>query len=482
MVARRGSGRVVLGIDADAITGFHDACLAGRGGTPAGEAVWEWIAENHRRNTMLWREEDRARRTDVPDAVIVQCKRNIDQHNQRRNDAVEAIDDCIQARLEAIEPDPDVRLSSETAGAMIDRLSILALKIHHMRLQTLREDAGDEHVARCRVKLERLVQQRLDLAACLDRLLIEARRGKTCFRTFRQFKMYNDPALNPELYGRRRGGSGAEQGEARVDVLVPTCDRPAALAVTLTALFAQNLGPARIVVSDQGETIEAASAPEVAAVLRLLRTRGIEVEVHRHLPRRGLAEQRAFLLGQSRAPYVLFLDDDVVLEPDLLARLANTLRTEGCGFVGSAVIGLSYLDDVRPHQQAIEFWDGPVEPEEVLPGSPQWERHHLHSAANLYHVQQRLGLTATCQRLYRVAWIGGCVLFDAEKLRAVGGFEFWQDLPDQHCGEDVLAQLRVMARYGGCGVIPSGAYHQELPTTVPVRKVDAPLVLDVAGQ
>ena len=72
-------------------------------------------------------------------------------------------------------------------------------------------------------------------------------------------------------------------------------------------------------------------------------------------------------------------------------------------------------------------------------------------------------------------------MFDVAKLRAVGGFEFWQELPSEHCGEDVLAQLRVMARYGGCAVIPSGAYHQELPTTVTAREVDAPKVLSVAG-
>jgi hypothetical protein len=68
-------------------------------------------------------------------------------------------------------------------------------------------------------------------------------------------------------------------------------------------------------------------------------------------------------------------------------------------------------------------------------------------------------------------------MYDAAKLRAVGGFAFWKQLPCDHCGEEVLAQLRLMARFGGCGLIPSGAYHQELPTTVPLRDVDAPKVL-----
>jgi hypothetical protein len=167
----------------------------------------------------------------------------------------------------------------------------------------------------------------------------------------------------------------------------------------------------------------------------------------------------------------------VLIESDLLARLHRMLVEQRCGFVGSAVHGLSYLAVARPHQQHIELWEGPVVPESVSPGSVAWERHHLHSAANLFHVQQRLGLTPDAARAYRVAWVGGCVLFDTAKLRAVGGFDFWPQLPVEHCGEDVLAQLRVMARFGGCGMIPSGAYHLELPTTVTARQVDAPEAL-----
>jgi GT2 family glycosyltransferase len=262
-----------------------------------------------------------------------------------------------------------------------------------------------------------------------------------------------------------------------VDVLIPTCNRAAALAVTLTSLFAQTHAALRIVISDQGEAGVLAASGELAALLRLLRSQGREVQLLRHLPRRGLAEQRQFLLEQARAPWLLFLDDDVVLEPDLIERLLRAIRAAGCGFVGSAVLGLSFVDDERPQQQAIEFWDGPVVPERIVPGGPEWPRHHLHSAANLYHVQRRLGLTAANQRLYRIAWVGGCVLYDAAKLRAAGGFDFWRELPEEHCGEDVLAQLRVMARDGGCGLIPSGAYHQELPTTVPRRECDAPRAL-----
>lgn len=263
-----------------------------------------------------------------------------------------------------------------------------------------------------------------------------------------------------------------------LDVLIPTCDRPAALAVTLTSLSAQILSDFRVVVSDQGDA-PALDNPAVLAAVRVLRAHGNAVEVQRHLPRRGLAEQRAFLLGEARAPQALFLDDDLILEPWVLEQMTAALAREGCGFVGSAVLGLSFADDVRPQQQHIEFWEGPVRPETVLPDSPAWERYTLHNAANLWHVQRDLGLSWRATRAYKVAWVGGCTLYDSAKLRDVGGFEFWRELPREHCGEDVLAQLRVMARFGGCGLIPSGVYHQEHPTTVHDRRVNAPRVLPI---
>ena len=261
-----------------------------------------------------------------------------------------------------------------------------------------------------------------------------------------------------------------------VAVLIPTCGRSAALAATLATVAAQSHPELQVVISDQSdETL--LDHPEVAAVLRMLGALGRTVRTHHHLPRRGMAEQRAFLLAQAAMPYCLFLDDDVLLEPDLVARVLRTIRQHGCGFVGSAVHGLSHVDIVRPHQQAIEFWEGTVKPEVILPDGPGWARHHLHSAANLYHVQAKLNLPRDAALPYRVAWVGGCVLFDTDKLRMVGGFDFWRDLPVEHCGEDVLAQLRVMARFGGCAIIPSGAYHMELPTTVPLREYDAPRLL-----
>ncbi len=267
----------------------------------------------------------------------------------------------------------------------------------------------------------------------------------------------------------------------RIDILVPTCGRPAALAVTLTAVGAQDYPDLRIVVSDQTAGASALGQPEVVAVLRYLRARGMPVETWHQLPRRGMAEQRAFLLAHAHAPYCLFLDDDVILEPDLVGRLHRLLVRQGCGFAGSAVHGLSYLGQERPAQESVTFWNGRVVPETVRPGDSAWARHHLHSAANLFHLQRRLGVPAEAPRAYRVAWVGGCVLFDTARLRAAGGFDFWPALPAEHCGEDVLAQLRVMERFGGCGMLPSGAYHMELPTTLKQREVDAPWALLAQG-
>lgn len=264
---------------------------------------------------------------------------------------------------------------------------------------------------------------------------------------------------------------------ARVDVLVPTFNRPHALSATLVSLAAQTTRQLRVVVSDQSDGDGALEDPLVQAALRFLIAQGHETGITRHLPRRGMAEQRAFLLSRANAPYCLFLDDDVLLESDLVERLLKVITQQQCGFVGSALHGLSHLGGKRPHQEAIEFWHARVKPELVEPHSPAWQRHHLHSAANLFHLQSRLGLTRATTRCYRVAWIGGCVLYDTAKLRAAGGFDFWRDLPAEHCGEDVQAQLQVMARFGGCGIIPSGAYHMELPTTISQRDCDAPHAL-----
>ncbi|MDQ0925369.1 GT2 family glycosyltransferase [Pseudarthrobacter sp. W1I19] len=273
-----------------------------------------------------------------------------------------------------------------------------------------------------------------------------------------------------EQWARR--GEGPERVD--VDVLVPTCNRPAELAVTLSGLAGQANPSFRVVVSDQSSGAPAWEHPAAAAMVRVLEAQGRPVTLLRHLPRRGLAEHRQFLLDQSNAAKCLFLDDDVWLEPGALERMNRALEELDCGFVGMAPQGLSYLDDRRPEQTAgFEVWDGPVTPERVRPGTPGFERWPLHSAANLSHLSADLSLGPGEWLPYRVAWLGGCVLYQRDALREAGGFSFWPSLPVDHAGEDVVAQWQVMERYGAAGILPSGAVHLESPTTVTDRKVEA---------
>jgi len=265
-----------------------------------------------------------------------------------------------------------------------------------------------------------------------------------------------------------------------LDILIPTYNRPDALAITLTSLCAQTCQDFRVTISDQTEDEDMIRLGSIQAVLRVLKAHGNSPQILKHLPRQGIAEQRQFLLEQASAPYILFLDDDVLMEPWVLALLLNTIQEEKCGFVGNPLIGLSYINDIRPEEHRMfNPWPGRVQPETIQKGTPAWERWRLHNAANPYHLQEQFGYTVQNPRTYRVAWISGCVIFDRAKLLDVGGFEFWQDLPPNSCGEDVLAQQRVMKQYGGCGVLPSGAYHQEVPTTIRDRTYNAPNLIPI---
>ena len=191
-----------------AVCAFHDADLERSAGSAAtfdgSSSVWRWIESNHRCNRLLWDEEDQARRRDVPDTAIAANKRAIDGHNQRRNDAIEKIDEALLERLAGVSLAADAWHNSETAGSMIDRLSILSLKIFHMRAETTRSDATEDHRAACRERLARLELQRQDLARCFGTLLANAAAGRAFWRVYRQFKMYNDAKLNPYLYGGKR--------------------------------------------------------------------------------------------------------------------------------------------------------------------------------------------------------------------------------------------------------------------------------------
>ena len=154
----------------------------------------------HRANFELWHEEDKARVPGVPDAEIVRVKRAIDRLNQRRNDLVEKMDVWLIDRLEQNSEAP---LHSETPGLMVDRLSILALKIYHTREEACRVSATEAHRMRNRERLALLEEQQNDLAECLDALWAQVLEGTRRFKLYRQMKMYNDPELNPAIYGRR---------------------------------------------------------------------------------------------------------------------------------------------------------------------------------------------------------------------------------------------------------------------------------------
>jgi len=203
------------------VTALHDSLLRSAGWpasepAPRDEGIWLWIQTNHRFNCRLWAEEDLARRTQVGDGEIAANKRAIDRYNQARNDATERVDELLLIALRLVDPvsartdaplsivKPGSRLNSETAGSMIDRMSILALKVHAMRAQTERTDVDDEHRRSSRVKLERLLQQRADLGACLDALLVDCGAGRAHFKVYRQFKMYNDPRFNPALVSEQQ--------------------------------------------------------------------------------------------------------------------------------------------------------------------------------------------------------------------------------------------------------------------------------------
>jgi glycosyltransferase involved in cell wall biosynthesis len=261
---------------------------------------------------------------------------------------------------------------------------------------------------------------------------------------------------------------------ALVDVLIPTYGRPAGLAIVLTSLLGQTFRDFNVIVADQ--TPEAQSyldSVEIQTLTRALAWHGHSVSLLRNLPARGLAQQRQFLLEHSRAPFVHYLDDDVILDPPVLERMLRVLRKEGCGFVGCAATGLGYLDDLRPHEQQVELWDGPVVAEEFRPDTIPWQRHKVNNAANPLHLEQRLCQDGQIVR-YKVAWVGGAnVLYDRAKLESVGAFSYWPRLPKEHAGEEVVVQFLLLRAYGGCGILPSGTYHLGLPSTVVDRRRNA---------
>jgi len=186
-------------LNAQFLVQFHDAALASPGWPQEGGRAplggpWPWIDAGHRLNTLLWNEEDDTRRSSAGVHDIAASKRRCDRYRQQRDDAVQAIDEAILEQLAEVAHGSAARMSSETAGAMIDRLSVLALQIFHMRVHALRADAGAPHAEACARKLRRLATQRHDLAGCLDQLLCEAQAGAAYFKVYLRFPAYSEPA------------------------------------------------------------------------------------------------------------------------------------------------------------------------------------------------------------------------------------------------------------------------------------------------
>jgi Protein of unknown function (DUF4254) len=186
----------ILRLQQDNIANWHNELILSQEDLP-----WTFIEQNNQYNFLLWHEEDIARIQDIDPFKIVNAKRNIDKFNQLRNNSIEKIDEWI---LNVLGPNSseDLALHSETPGMMIDRLSIMSLKRYHMFEETLREDESIEHKLKCAGKVLVLDEQINDLACCLRNVLRSLQSGKLKFKVYRQFKMYNDPNLNPQLYKR----------------------------------------------------------------------------------------------------------------------------------------------------------------------------------------------------------------------------------------------------------------------------------------
>ncbi len=154
-------------------------------------------------DTVQWHLEDIIRDPKIDPAEALSLKRRIDRSNQDRTDLVEQIDSYFHQKYSDVEPLDNARLNTESPAWAIDRLSILALKIYHMREQVEREDANDEHKQKCTGKLNILLEQQKDLSLAIDQLLEDIESGRKYMKVYRQMKMYNDPNTNPVLYKKK---------------------------------------------------------------------------------------------------------------------------------------------------------------------------------------------------------------------------------------------------------------------------------------
>ncbi len=198
-------------IDVNAITELHRTTVqrwhrAEMDNPYDGTGLLDLVCRQHQKNYLLWHQEDIARSPDAGDSAIAEVKRSIDRLNQQRNDHIEMLDDFLIGQLQAwgATPRPRAKWNTETPGSVIDRLSVLSLRIYHMEEQANRPDADIDHRARARARWTILGEQQKDLSAALSQLFADIIAGRKRLKVYRQFKMYNDPTLNPCLYGRKR--------------------------------------------------------------------------------------------------------------------------------------------------------------------------------------------------------------------------------------------------------------------------------------
>lgn len=151
-------------------------------------------------DTVQWHMEDVVRNPEIDPVEGLQWKRRIDASNQERTDVVEYIDSYFLEEYKTVEAKPTAKINSESPAWVVDRLSILALKVYHMREETLRNDASEEHKNLCTQKLNILLNQQADLSNSLDELIQDIENGDKYMKVYKQMKMYNDPSLNPVLY------------------------------------------------------------------------------------------------------------------------------------------------------------------------------------------------------------------------------------------------------------------------------------------
>ncbi len=154
-------------------------------------------------DAVQWHLEDIIRDPQIDPVEALALKRRIDRSNQDRTDMVEELDTYFRNKYADVKVAADATINTESPAWALDRLSILALKIYHMLAEVNRTDASAEHVAKCRAKLDVLLEQRVDLTTAIDQLLDDIAAGRKYMKVYRQMKMYNDPSTNPVLYGNK---------------------------------------------------------------------------------------------------------------------------------------------------------------------------------------------------------------------------------------------------------------------------------------